>query len=189
MLRVKVTSNIDKFMKQFRDAVDETREYANAVVHNFMLASFEVVLNNTPVDTGQMMLNWHVYKHGGLRGFSPLPDYKDQRHSRQDYAGRMMRKSEVKGEQSAVLEAELRSLNVNFFEKGRRQVTVGLSNATPYGDMLDQGLYNPIPPLINLTASGYSIQAPYGIVAVSITAIRNDLGGDLGQFLNIGGSV
>lgn len=158
-------------------------------VHSFVLSSFEVILDNTPVDTGQMLQNWHVYKHGGLRGYTPLAGYNMLRHDRYDFAGRMETKASAMTEHMAVLEAELRSMNIDFFAEGRKQVTVGLSNATPYGDMLDQGLYNPQPPLVNLTESGYSIQAPSGIIMVSMTALESGVAGEgFGQLLRVGGS-
>lgn len=187
-MRISVTSNIDKFRKNFDKAIQDRKELMNKAVYSFMLSAFEVVLENTPVDTAQFLKNWHVYKHGGQRGYTPLAGYKELRHGRYDYAGRMETKAEAVPEHMAVIESELLATGVDFFAEGRHRVTVGLSNKTPYGEMLDQGLYAPMPPLVNLTPAGYSIQAPYGIIDVSMSTIEMGMSDKFGQFMTVGGA-
>jgi len=187
-MRVSVTSNIDKFKKTFDKAVQRKKAMLNKTVYSVMLSAFEVILDNSPVDTSQFLRNWHVYKHGGQRGYTPLPGYEELRHERYDYAGRMETKAEAMPEHMAVIEAELMATGLDFFAKGRKQVTVGLSNKTPYGEVLDQGLYLPKPPLVNVTPDGYSIQAPYGIIEVSMSTISMDMPDKFGQFLTVGGA-
>jgi hypothetical protein len=187
-MRVSVTSNIDKFRKNFDKAIQRKKATMNKAVYSIVLSAFEVILDNSPVDSSQFLQNWHVYKHGGQRGYTPLIDYEMQRHERYDYSGRMETKALAMPEHMAVIESELMSMGLDFFAKGRKQVTVGLSNKTPYGDMLNEGLYEPIPPLVNLTSSGYSIQAPYGIIDVSMSTVAMDMPDKFGQFLSVGGA-
>jgi len=188
MIRVKTTSNIKQFNAFMKNLPQTLDDAAEAVAKSLLLSSFEIVLSNSPADTGQFIKNWHVYKHGGLRGFTP--GGSSPKHDRYDAAGRAATQAATATTHMAVLEAELASLDLKFFSGAVQQVTIGLSNATPYGDILDQGGYTPKMPLVNVTASGYSVQAPNGIVQVSISEARNTMGsGDFGQFLNVGGSV
>lgn len=188
MIRCKVTSNVDSFLK-FVNKMDETiSEPIEAAAKSFLIEAFEIVLTNTPADTGQLMSNWHVYKHGGLHGFSA--GGISAPHERHDLSGRLATQQTAKASHISVLTAELEALNIRLFDENHHQVTIGLSNATPYASRLDSGGYNPKPPLVNLTAQGYSIQAPSGIVQVSIDAIAGSLNiEDFGQFLDVGGSV
>ena len=49
-----------------------------------------------------------------------------------------------------------------------------------------KGYTPPNPPLVNLTADGYSIQAPNGIITVSLRAVK--AGNDFTQFVGVRGA-
>lgn len=185
MIRVKVTSNVDAFLKSIDTLSDDVSAIVEAEAKNFLLSVFEIVLENSPADTGSFIQNWHVYKHGGLRGYTPMP--LNPPHEREDMAGRQATHAAATVSHMAVLTAELEALNIALFDSEHHQVTIGISNASPYADVLDQGLYNPKPPLINVTPAGYSVQAPNGIVQVSISRAESE--STFGQLLRIGGSV
>lgn len=188
-MRIKVTSNIKKFERAFQGQVETAlRKYTDAVVKSFLLSAFELILDGTPVDTGALLLNWKVYKHGGLRRDIVSSPYR--RHDRYDMEGRMATKRALLPKQMELLKHELLSLNTELFTEGRYQTTIGLQNPTPvYAEMLDKGQYVAFPPYVNLTPDGFSVQAPQGIINVSVKKIQSGANNEyFSQFIGIGGN-
>ena len=88
-------------------------------------------------------------------------------------------------EQLLAIAAEMRTANIDFFKEGRSRITVGIRNAAPYMEVVDEGLFRAKAPLVNVTPDGYSIQAPQGIVDVSFREIKgNNL---FNQFVGVRG--
>lgn len=184
--RISVTSNIAKMNEKFERMVESKKRKLNEAVIDYIIASFEIALGNTPADTGQLMSNWKFYVTRGSESFEALPGYEGKKHARDDLQGRLMQAEISRIEQLAIISQDLRSRNIDFFPEGRTRVTVGIKNATPYFDKLDKGKYKAIPPLVNLTHDGFSVQAPRGIVSVSLRTMRGE--NDFKQFMNVRGA-
>jgi hypothetical protein len=183
--RISITSNPKKLQRQVGELIEAKKRQLNIDLINYVLASFDVVLQNTPADTGQLMKNWKFYITRGRNSFEPLPDYKARRNNRYDLAGRLAMKDIAAREQLAVIAAEMKAANIDFFKEGRSRITVGIRNAAPYMEVVDEGLFTAKPPLVNVTPGGYSIQAPQGIVNVSFREIKgNNL---FNQFVGVRG--
>lgn len=190
MARVKITSNLSKFRASVENMGTYMNDIAESAAKSLLLSSFEIVLSNSPADTGQFISNWHVYKQGGLRGFDSNGGISSP-HERYDYAGRLSTHDNAVLQHMGVIEAEVRALNLNLLDSdAKQQVTIGVSNSTPYANVLDKGTHPYELPLVNLTAGGYSIQAPSGIVQISISEASASAGTmNFGQILNVGGSI
>lgn len=183
--RISITSNPKKLQRQVGELIEAKKRQLNIDLVNYVLASFDVVLQNTPADTGQLMSNWKFYITRGRNSFEPLPDYKARRNNRYDSSGRLAMKDIAAREQLAVIAAEMKAANIDFFKEGRSRITVGIRNAAPYMEVVDEGLFTAKPPLVNVTPGGYSIQAPQGIVNVSFREIKgNNL---FNQFVGVRG--
>ena len=87
------------------------------------------------------MSNWKFYITRGRNGFEPLPGYKEKRHSRYDLSGRLAMKDIAAREQLLAIAAEMRASNIDFFKEGRSRITVGIRNAAPYMEVVDEGLF------------------------------------------------
>ncbi|NLE06830.1 MAG: hypothetical protein GX638_18790 [Crenarchaeota archaeon] len=183
--RISITSNPKKLQRQVGELIEAKKRQLNIDLVNYVLASFDVVLQNTPADTGQLMSNWKFYITRGRNSFEPLPDYKARRNNRYDSSGRLAMKDIAAREQLAVIAAEMKAANIDFFKEGRSRITVGIRNAAPYMEVVDEGLFRAKAPLVNVTPGGYSIQAPQGIVNVSFREIKgNNL---FNQFVGVRG--
>lgn len=172
--RISITSNPKKLQRQVGELIEAKKRQLNIDLVNYVLASFDVVLQNTPANTGQLMSNWKFYITRGRNGFEPLPGYKEKRHSRHDLSGRLAMKDIAAREQLLAIAAEMRASNIDFFKEGRSRITVGIRNAAPYMEVVDEGLFRAKAPLVNVTPDGYSIQAPQGIVDVSFREIKSN---------------
>lgn len=172
--RISITSNPKKLQRQVGELIEAKKRQLNIDLVNYVLASFDVALQNTPADTGQLMSNWKFYITRGRNGFEPLPGYNEKRHNRYDLSGRLAMKDIAAREQLLAIAAEMRASNIDFFKEGRSRITVGIRNAAPYMEVVDEGLFRAKAPLVNVTPSGYSIQAPQGIVNVSFREIKSN---------------
>lgn len=172
--RISITSNPKKLQRQVGELIEAKKRQLNIDLVNYVLASFDVALQNTPADTGQLMSNWKFYITRGRDSFEPLPGDKEKRHNRYDPSGRLAMKDIAAREQLLAIAAEMRASNIDFFKEGRSRITVGIRNAAPYMEVVDEGLFMAKAPLVNVTPSGYSIQAPQGIVNVSFREIKSN---------------
>lgn len=184
--RISITSNPQKLRDDLDMLLKGKKEKLNEAVIQYVMASFELTLANTPADTGQLMSNWRFYITRGSAPFQEMAGYESRRHDRYDFAGRTIQQDISRREQMALIQQEMRASGIDFFKEGRKRITVGIRNAAPYFNMLDEGLYTPNPPLVNLTADGYSIQAPNGIITVSLRAVK--AGNDFTQFVGVRGA-
>lgn len=183
--RVSITSNPKKLKAKMEKAIGKKKKALNEAVTQYVLASFETTLQNTPTDTGQLMANWNFYITRGEAPFVRLPDYNARRHDRYDYSGRRAMHEIAVREQMMVIKRELAVSGINFLKKGRTRITVGIKNEAPYFDVLDKGLYRVKPPLVNVTPNGYSIQAPQGIIRVTLSSIKGE--NEFKQFIGVRG--
>lgn len=174
--RISITNNPLKFEKQMQEKLKKVvaakKKAMNDALVEYIVNSFEVILSNTPGDTGQLMSNWNFYVTRGKVPFVPLPGYSSKRHRRDDLTGRMVQAEISRREQLEKIKHELNLMSPNFFEEGRRRITVGIRNAAPYFSTVDEGKYSAYSPLVNTTPDGYSIQSPRGIIDISLTTIK-----------------
>ena len=183
--RISITSNPKKLQRQVGELIEAKKRQLNIALVNYVLASFDVALQNTPADTGQLISNWKFYITRGTAGFEELPGYKNKRHNRYDLSGRLAMADIAAREQMAVIEAEMRASNIDFFKEGRSRITVGIRNAAPYFEVVDTGLFEAKAPLVNVTPDGYSIQAPQGVVDISFREIKSK--NSFNQFVGVRG--
>lgn len=183
--RISITSNPKKLQRQVGELIESKKRQLNIALVDYVLASFDVALQNTPADTGQLMSNWKFYITRGTAGFEPLPGYESKRHNRYDLSGRLAMADIAAREQMAVIAAEMRTANVDFFKEGRSRITVGIRNAAPYFGVIDEGGYMPRAPLVNVTPDGYSVQAPQGVVNISFREIKSN--NTFSQFVGVRG--
>jgi len=127
------------------------------VVKTIAMELFGSVIDKTPVDTGRLRGNWFV-STGTFVAFSPdAPDPSG------DKTRRYMQQS---------------VLRMRMGEK------ILMTNSLPYAAVVEYGQYpNPPKHPTGKTSGGYSIQAPAGMVRVSMQEITAQLGTKFGQSL------
>jgi hypothetical protein len=115
---------------------------ADLAVKTIALDVFERVIRRTPVDTGRLKGNWFP-SYGSYVAFSP---------DRPDPSG-------------AETERRMR-LSVMSYPVGG---TIYLTNSLPYAAVVEYGQYpNPPKAQTGKTSGGFSIQAPQGMVRISV---------------------
>lgn len=133
--------DLDKFAKQVGIDVD-------TVVKRVAFDLFERIVKKTPVDTGRARASWNISI--GEPVFTVAPDGK-----------------------SAMNEADIRAKAARALAAGRKLTEpVWITNNLPYIIVLEEGGY-PINPKqkTGKTKGGFSVQAPHGMVALSIEEV------------------
>jgi len=127
------------------------------VVKTIAMELFTSVINKTPVDTGRLRGNWFV-STGSFVAYSPdAPDPSG------DKTRRYMQQS---------------VLRMKMGDK------ILMTNSLPYAAVVEYGQYpNPPKKPTGKTAGGYSIQAPAGMVRVSVQEITSQLATKFGAML------
>ena len=125
---IEVTGNFEEFINDMDNFEKITLNKVNRVVKLITTEFFTAVIRDTPVDTGRMQNNW-IFSHGK----SPTYKFVDQEAYSKSRDGGPAKKLVVNGIKRAP----------GVIAKGENVTDYFLTNITPYGRMLELGLYIP----------------------------------------------
>lgn len=149
--------NNDKFRNEFAKKITKAKNKTELFVKKFIVDLDNAIVSKTPIDKGALHWNWFI----GVG----TPNTSTEEHTGKSKKGAMDRNKAV-----------INSIDI----KGQ---TIYISNSLEYAHVVEYGRYGTgAGATVKTTRDGYSIQAPYGMLRISLVEsqqIANKVGIEL----------
>lgn len=161
MAKVQLKVNLNMSPAAINRLIAEKKKEINEGVKEWIMASGDILISNTPVSTAQFANNWSFYVGAPRASFRPDPAYYALRGAARKNKGPAP--EIVRDKVRRRLRADVKRSKFNVFDG---DTVVGFYNPAPYGKYLERGI---------------SSQAPYGIVGVTVKQIKS--GKDVSHYI------